>query len=171
MVPRLGLVTLHCFIALKLNYDRIVRKIKYIVVHCTAGPQHQTLESVQAHWRSLGWRSPGYHYMITAGGTVLTIATEDLITNGVKGFNRESIHIAYFGGVDFSGKPIDNRTFAQKASLKKLLTELKKKYPTATIQGHRDFSPDLDGDGKIEFNEWIKYCPCFDAKEEYSDLS
>ena len=47
---------------------------------------------------------------------------------------------------------------------------LKKKYPKAVIQGHRDFSPDLNKDGKITPNEWIKLCPCFDAKTEYASL-
>lgn len=46
----------------------------------------------------------------------------------------------------------------------------KKKYPKAVIQGHRDFSPDLNKDGKITPNEWIKLCPCFDAKTEYANL-
>jgi N-acetylmuramoyl-L-alanine amidase len=45
------------------------------------------------------------------------------------------------------------------------LVELSEKYPAATILGHRDFSPDKDGDGIIEFFEWIKYCPGFDVKE------
>ena len=38
------------------------------------------------------------------------------------------------------------------------------------VLGHRDTSPDLDGDGIVEPEEWTKMCPCFDAKEEYSDL-
>ena len=29
--------------------------------------------------------------------------------------------------------------------------------------GHRDLSPDLNGNGEIEPEEWIKECPCFDA--------
>jgi N-acetylmuramoyl-L-alanine amidase len=39
------------------------------------------------------------------------------------------------------------------------------------IVGHRDLSPDLDGDGIVEPQEWIKQCPCFDAKEEYKDIT
>ena len=68
------------------------------------------------------------------------------------------------------GKPIDNRTAAQKASLAGLLGVLRKKYPTATIQGHRDFSPDRNRNGRIEPSEYIKACPCFDAKAEYKDI-
>jgi len=38
------------------------------------------------------------------------------------------------------------------------------------VKGHRDFSPDKDGDGKITQREWIKECPCFDAIPEYADV-
>ena len=31
--------------------------------------------------------------------------------------------------------------------------------------GHRDTSPDLNGDGVIEPYEYVKVCPCFDVKE------
>ena len=31
--------------------------------------------------------------------------------------------------------------------------------------GHRDTSPDLNGDGVIEPYEYVKACPCFDVRE------
>jgi hypothetical protein len=31
------------------------------------------------------------------------------------------------------------------------------------VCGHRDLSPDLNGNGEIEPEEWIKQCPCFDT--------
>ena len=43
--------------------------------------------------------------------------------------------------------------------------------PQATILGHRDLSPDSNGDGRITPNEWIKQCPCFDALHEYQHLT
>jgi N-acetylmuramoyl-L-alanine amidase len=52
---------------------------------------------------------------------------------------------------------IDTRTEEQKESLKKLLKELKQKYPEAKIYGHNDFT-----------NK--KVCPCFDAKQEYKNI-
>ena len=63
-----------------------------------------------------------------------------------------------------------NRTDEQKKSLVVLLKLLHKRYPDAVIQGHRDFSPDRNGNGKIEKNEWIKKCPGFDAKTEYKGI-
>ena len=40
----------------------------------------------------------------------------------------------------------------------------------AIIFGHRDLSPDVDGDGHIEPEEWMKSCPCFDVLMDYEDL-
>ena len=33
---------------------------------------------------------------------------------------------------------------------------------------HRDLSPDLNGNGEIEPEEWIKACPCFEASKEWN---
>ena len=147
-----------------------MRNIQYIAVHCTASHQSQTIEGLKQEFKRKGWINPGYHYVVSPDGKITQLLDEDKVSNGVKGFNSVSINVAYIGGIDTNGKPIDNRTDAQKASLRSLLKMLHKKYPTAVIQGHRDFSPDLNKDGKITPNEWMKSCPCFNAKEEYSNL-
>ena len=107
---------------------------------------------------------------MSADGVVHQMLDEERVSNGVKGWNSKLINVAYIGGIDATGKATDNRTEAQKKSLKALLKLLRSRYPKATIQGHRDFSPDLNGDGKITRNEWIKACPCFDARVEYKDI-
>jgi N-acetyl-anhydromuramyl-L-alanine amidase AmpD len=33
------------------------------------------------------------------------------------------------------------------------------------VVGHRDLSPDLDGDGQVEPHEWIKLCPAFEVRD------
>ena len=147
-----------------------MRNIKYIAVHCTASHQSMTIEGLKQEFKRKGWINPGYHYVVSPDGKISQLLDEDKVSNGVKGFNSVSINVAYIGGIDVNGKPIDNRTDAQKASLRSLLKMLHKKYPAAVIQGHRDFSPDLNKDGKITPNEWMKACPCFNAKEEYSNL-
>ena len=85
-------------------------------------------------------------------------------------YNKHSIGICYVGGLDANGKAADTRTPEQKKALAKLIKELCGKYQIVEVLGHRDTSPDLDGDGIVEPCEWTKMCPCFDAKEEYSDL-
>lgn len=112
----------------------------------------------------------GYHYVVLKDGTVKKMLFEDYVSNGVRGYNSTSINVAYTGGIDENGKAVDNRTQEQKASLRKLLKEIKGRYPKAEIMGHRDISPDKNGNGIVDPWERIKECPCFDAKEEYKDL-
>ena len=149
------------------------RNIKYIAVHCTAGSQRTTIPDLLAVFKSRGFKAPGYHYVISADGVIHQLLGEDQVSNGVKGFNSVSINVAYIGGVISQEgvlKSVDNRTPEQKASLRKLLEALKQRYPQAVIQGHRDFSPDTNGNGVIDLWERIKDCPCFDAKVEYADI-
>jgi N-acetyl-anhydromuramyl-L-alanine amidase AmpD len=101
----------------------------------------------------------------------------DIAGSHVKGYNANSIGVVYVGGLENKTnvpyvqlKSKDTRTEAQKAALLSLLVDLRKLYPKAKIQGHRDFSPDKNHDGIISVDEWIKDCPCFDAKKEYRNV-
>lgn len=85
-----------------------------------------------------------------------------------RGFNKESIGICYEGGLDCRGVPKDTRTSWQKHSLRVLILTLLKDFPGCRICGHRDLSPDLNGNGEIEPEEWIKACPCFEASKEWN---
>lgn len=96
--------------------------------------------------------------MIKADGEIVNTLPIDQVSNGVAGWNSQIINISYIGGVDRNNQPKDTRTPEQKASILKLLRELKLKFPKAKIQGHRDF-PNVH-----------KACPSFDAKKEYSGL-
>lgn len=147
-----------------------MRTIKFIAVHCTASLQTMTIAELNREFKRKGWKNPGYHYVVMPSGKIMQLMPEEGVSNGVRGFNSVSINVAYIGGIDANGKPIDNRTEEQKKSLYILLKLLHQKYPNAIIQGHRDFSPDLNRNGKIEPFEYIKACPCFNAKEEYSDI-
>ena len=136
-----------------------MRDIKYIAVHCTATSQKTSISAIQSYWKNnLGWKMPGYHFIIKPDGEVVQLLPIEQVSNGVAGFNSVLINIAYLGGVDAKNKPLDNRTLSQKASILKLLSDLKKKFPTAIIQGHRDFP-------KVK-----KACPSFDAKKEYKNV-
>lgn len=149
-----------------------VRTITHIFVHCTASSQNMTPKALlNFFFNTKKWKAPGYHYVIEADGTITNIWPEEKISNGVKNMNSHSINISWIGGVTKEyPNGIDNRTQAQKESLIKLLKELRKKYPKAKIMGHRDTSPDLNGNGIIDPWERIKSCPCFDAMIEYKDI-
>lgn len=52
-----------------------------------------------------------------------------------------------------------------------LVNELCRKYTTVVeVRGHRDYSPDLNGNGVIEPFEWLKACPCFDVQSEFTSF-
>lgn len=155
---------------MKLIKIKVMRSVKRIFVHCTAGSQRQTIADLKAEFKRKGWKNPGYHYVIQADGTVTQLLGEQFVSNGVQGYNSTSINVAYMGGIDANGKAVDNRTEAQKASLVKLLKELRGRYPNAQILGHRDISPDTNHNGKVDSWERIKECPCFDAIIEYKNI-
>jgi len=136
-----------------------MRTIKYIAVHCTATSQKTSITAIQRYWKeNLGWKMPGYHFIILPTGVAVPLLPIEQVSNGVAGFNSVTINISYIGGVDTNSKPVDNRTPAQKVTILKLLSDLKKQFPNAIIQGHRDF-PNVK-----------KACPSFDAKKEYQNL-
>ena len=148
-----------------------MRKITHIVIHCSATPQTASVESIKRYWKEkMKWNSPGYHYIIEANGNIVQLLDEKLPSNGVAGHNSKLINVCYVGGIDAKGKAIDNRTINQKAALIGTIKEIKLRYPTAVVVGHRDFSPDKNGNGIIDPWERIKECPCFEAKAEYSRL-
>lgn len=148
-----------------------MRNIKFIAIHCSATSQTETINSMIRYWKEqLHWNNPGYHYIIKPCGEVVQLLEEDKPSNGVAGFNSVTVNICYIGGIRTDGSPIDNRTPEQKAAIVFLLEQLKERYPKAKIQGHRDFSPDKNGNGIVEPSEWIKNCPCFDAKSEYKNI-
>lgn len=136
-----------------------MRNIKYIVVHCTATAQTAKVSAILNYWRSqLGWKNPGYHILIDAAGVQHELLTVDKVANGVLGYNSQSVHVGYIGGVDGLGNPQDNRTMEQKAALVQVLKHWRRLYPNATIQGHRDFP-------RVK-----KACPSFDARLKYAHL-
>jgi N-acetylmuramoyl-L-alanine amidase len=129
-----------------------MRIIKYIVLHCTATQPSATVEAIQNYWRNnLHWKNPGYHHIIPANGIVKHLQPEDQIANGVAGYNSNSIHISYIGGVDKNNVPADTRTPEQLAAMITIIKRLKMEYPSAIVLGHRDF-PNVK-----------KACPSFDV--------
>jgi len=149
-----------------------MRTIKHIVIHSTATKEGVDFDANDINnWHlQRGWSGIGYHYVVKLDGTIEKGRPDWKVGAHVKGFNRNSIGVVYVGGLSEELAPKDTRTEEQKTSLSCLLYELKEKYPKAEILGHRDFSTDLNNNGVIEPFEFIKQCPCFDAKEEYKDV-
>lgn len=133
-----------------------MRNISRIIIHCSATMQDVKIESIKNYWRlQLGWKKVGYHLIIEKSGNYTQLLNFSEVSNGAKGFNHDSIHICYIGGITAFGKPIDNRTQAQKDVFIKLIKEISLKYDIKDIRGHYQL-PNVN-----------KFCPCFDALAEY----
>ena len=145
-----------------------MRKIDLIVIHCSATRSniHFTPEALETCHRERGFKGCGYHFYITQDGLVHAMRPVEIIGAHAKGFNAHSIGVCYEGGLDPQGKPCDTRTIKQKSMLHSLVGRLKKEFGISRVVGHRDLSPDKNGDGKITPDEWIKQCPCFDVSRE-----
>lgn len=152
-----------------LRIKKSKRTITDIVVHCTATRAWQdfSADDIRRMHKAKGWADIGYHYVVRLDGTIEPGRDVDKIGAHVSGYNTNSIGVVYVGGLDNQGKAKDTRTENQKNALLLLMMDLRKLYPNARIRGHRDFSPDKNGNGTIEPNEWIKQCPCFDAAAEF----
>lgn len=162
------------------RFKKSKRVITEIIIHCTATPEGKDVTVAQLraeHIKNRGFVDIGYHYVVYRDGEIVEGRDVDKVGAHCTGHNSHSIGIAYVGGVEnrpgvaYSKlKAKDTRTVKQKAALLSLLVDLRKLYPDATILGHRDTSPDLNGNGTVEPFEFIKECPCFDAKMEYRKI-
>lgn len=149
------------------------KKTEIIFVHCTATPEGKEFHAkdIDKMHRARGFNGIGYHYIICLDGSIEKGRPDDTVGAHVQNYNSISVGISYIGGVEKDGKTAkDTRTPAQKAAMVTLLRDLKAKYPGAKIMGHRDISPDLNGNGRVDPYERIKECPCFDAIPEYAGL-
>ena len=162
----------------------MTRDINQIIIHCSASQNGVSLfrSSVQQkalvtpvqvidEWhRDRGFKrsnefrrrqnanltSIGYHYVIYTNGAIVTGRHLDEIGAHVQGNNTKSLGICLIGTDKFTPK--------QFKALATLLKSLATLYPKATVIGHRDTSPDLNGDGQVTRNEWLKICPGFDVR-------
>jgi N-acetylmuramoyl-L-alanine amidase len=116
--------------------------------------------------RAASWRARfnpqlwhiGYHRVIDVDGSRHTGRHIDEQGAHVAGHNSDSIAICMAG--------TDRYTLAQWESLRLDVTQLLQSYRSIErVCGHRDLSPDKNGDGKIERFEWLKTCPGFNAAD------
>lgn len=170
-----------------LGYPPLSRVIDEIIIHCSATKEGVpfSTDRIDAAHKARRFSSYvgadgrkrfiGYHFLIHLDGTIEVCRPIHRIGCHASGHNARSIGICYIGGLDArdtNGRMIkDTRTPAQKASLIRLIKKLKSDYKTIKkVMGHRDTSPDLNGNGVIDPYEYIKGCPCFDAIPEYKNI-
>ena len=139
--------------------------IKFIVVHCSASKPDQVagVKEIDQMHKDRGWSGIGYNFVIRRDGAIEIGRPLNKVGAHVFGFNKISWSACLEGGLNANGDPEANYSDQQLRNLRQLLTTLSIMAPGAEVKGHRDFSPDIDGDGIIERHEFIKACPCFDA--------
>lgn len=157
---------------------REISDIDTIVLHCAAtrNGEHVDAEEIDTWHRERGFRRNmslaskhsrqlrhiGYHYVVHTDGSVTS--GRPLIETGahVKGHNGRTVGVCIIG--------TDAFTPAQWRALQALVEMLRGKLgDDVKIVGHRDLSPDIDGDGTVEPEEWLKICPGFDVASWIAD--
>lgn len=141
-----------------------------IVIHCSATAFGRDLGAadIDEMHKARGWRGIGYAQVIKRDGTVEFGRHYDEQGAHVAGHNKHTVGICLIGGLladGTAGKNFeDTFTTAQANSLEATIRFLRWAYGDGVlIMGHRDLSPDLDGDGIIEEHEWLKECPTFNV--------
>ena len=177
----------------------LTRTIDHLIIHCSAAADgvDQNIEDIDRIHKAAGFRRKtryvrrfnrtllhcGYHGVIHANGFYASGRHFDEWGAHVRGRNDNSIGICMVG--------TDRFTMAQWTSLRQTVTSIVRyiadqefyRYPVyepwqvskaaeaieLTIKGHRDYSPDLNGDGRIDRSEWLKICPGFDVAQWLSN--
>lgn len=152
---------------------RPLSNITELIIHCAATPNGRwfTARDIDG-WHAqrgfkrdpkiIGFQRPdlahiGYHFVIgLKGGVEVGRKLEETGAHAYN-HNRQSIGTCLIG--------TDQFTADQWLSLKQHVQALKNRFPNLRIVGHRDLSPDRNGDGKIDPQEWLKTCPGFDVAE------
>lgn len=148
-----------------------MRLVDLIVIHCSATPDGEWVTALDIDkWhaergfrRDGAWRvrlNPqlghiGYHFIVYTNGAIATGRHLAEAGAHVRGHNLDSIGICLIGTERYSR--------AQWSALSALVVQLRHEFPAARVCGHRDLSPDIDGDGVVEPAEWLKTCPGFDV--------
>jgi N-acetylmuramoyl-L-alanine amidase len=145
-----------------------MREINLAVWHCSATKEgvEFDIHDIDDWHRARGFRKVGYHIVILLDGSKQFGRAIWEIGAHAEGYNHNSIGICYIGGLDMDGKAKDTRTPAQRREMKTLKNYLDYMFPGIVHVGHRDLSVDLNGDGVITPEEWMKQCPSFDVKTE-----
>ncbi len=136
------------------------------VVHVTATPPgwDKGAAGIRAIHKAKGWSDIGYNEIINPHGRPEMGRGKMAIGAHVAGFNSISYGLSMVGGITATGRPDFNTIKdAQLTTLEKRMRELTVDFPEIEWCGHRDLSPDKNGNGITEPFEYMKACPCFDV--------
>jgi N-acetylmuramoyl-L-alanine amidase len=130
----------------EVDLDKLDKAISRLIGPTGTKPVREEFRrrNLEHQWhRSRGFKKIGYHYFINPSGKLETGRTLKEVGAHCKGHNAKSIGICLAGRDKFQPEQFD--------TLRSLLSQLNKKFPDATIHGHREFNPG-------------KTCPVFKVK-------
>lgn len=152
-----------------MSRPRPLGAITELIIHCSATPNGRinTAADIDAWHKARGFRrnaelakhSPlkhiGYHLVVRPNGAAEQGRRLDEMGAHAVRHNWQSIGICLIGTDRFSR--------AQWETLKTQVEIFRKKFPGIRVLGHRDTSPDTNGNGRVDPHEWTKTCPGFDV--------
>ena len=146
-------------------------EIHTIIVHCSATKEGVWVDAkdIDGWHKARGWSGVGYHRVIRLDGSVEQGRPYTKRGAHVAGNNTNTIGICMIGGLDEFGTPKNTFTDEQFHALMAEIINIRTFCNISQIKGHRDFSPDLNGDGLITPDEWVKQCPCFDVAHKLQE--
>ena len=121
------------------------RHIDRVFIHCSASdrPEHDDIRVIYQWHRARGFTDVGYHYFITADGTIQPGRPLQKIPAAQQGNNTGTIAICLHGLTRFTPEQFD--------SLRELCTSIRLAIPDVTFHGHCEVDKGKD-------------CPVFDFR-------
>lgn len=108
----------------------------HVVIHHSATGYDVGAARIHEWHLGNGWAGIGYHYVITKQGIIETGRPEDVIGAHAIGANGNSIGVCLAG--DFSK---ERPTDIQLQALSWLIGNIRTRYPSLKVAGHKDFTP------------------------------
>ena len=137
-----------------------MRAIRKIIIHCSATRPAMDIGVKEIrlwHVKDNGWSDIGYHGVIRRNGVLESGRPMDVPGAHASGHNNDSIGICLVGGVAEDGtSPERNFTGPQWATLARVVRDLLRAHPGATVHGHNEFA--------------AKACPCFDVRDWWKSV-
>lgn len=131
-----------------------------VVIHCSATRPSADIgvkEIRRWHVVDNKWADIGYHFVIRRNGTIERGRDVTLRGAHCPAFNANSIAICMVGGISDDGRPQNNFTADQFASLKTLVLGLWTEYRTITgVCGHRDAPNEKKACPSFDVGQWLK---------------
>ncbi|KYG30413.1 N-acetylmuramoyl-L-alanine amidase [Alkalihalobacillus trypoxylicola] len=113
---------------------RLLTRITSIARHHSATTSGDYFSFWNGRWKSLGWKTGGYHEIILPDGTVQLCYDPNVITNGISGHNTHAYHICLVGNGEFTEE--QEKSWKERANLNISRFKLAIK----DVKGHKEYS-------------------------------